>query len=273
MHSAIDERADAGIVEDAMRRLVVCWQHPLSRAIEPIGMLSSDEKTFRFQYLARASEVEGFRPLLGFPDLTTSYESTELFPFFAQRVMDPRRPDFARHLQELAVDESESTPWELLARTQGKREGDTILLYPVPRRTDDGWHWVYLVHGIRHMMAKTVPLGEHSAGPYSIEELETILSELSQGDELELRQEPSNEWSEHAMLVLDAKGRPFGYVPDLLLEPMHSALFHGRLQNVVERVNGPDAGWHMRVLVRAESRDADGLDLLNGERFKLATST
>ncbi|MGV3732063.1 MAG: hypothetical protein ACO1N6_01515 [Microcella sp.] len=272
MRSVIDERGDASIVDDAMRRLVVCWQHPLTRAIEPIGLLSSDDETFRFEYLARASEVEGFRPLLGFPEFASSYESKELFPFFAQRVMDPRRPDFARYLQELAVEESESTPWELLARTQGKREGDTILLYPVPRQTGDGWHWVYLVHGIRHLMTKSVPLGSDSVGPYSHEELETILSELSQGDVLELYPEPSNEWSDSAMLVLDAKGRPFGYVPDLLLEPIHSAMFDGKLHNVVEKVNGPEAGWHLRVLVRAKSADADGLDLLAAEKFKLATS-
>jgi hypothetical protein len=99
------------IVEDAqvldasprvLRRLAVAWQHPVTRAIEPVGILECDEAGYRFRYVRNALRVEGFRPLLGFPDLHRTYESTRLFPLFAQRVMDARRPDYRRMLGPLS---------------------------------------------------------------------------------------------------------------------------------------------------------------------------
>lgn len=255
------------------RRLVVCWQHPTTRAIEPVGLLSYTGREYRFVYLARASEVEGFIPLLGFPDLTREYESDELFALFAQRVMDPRRPDFSRYLQELAVSEEESTPWELLARTQGQREGDTILLYPVPEADDEGWHCHYLVHGVRYMAQKSVPVGGKQLGPYSSQELEQVLSELRVGDPLELCPEPTNEWSPGAILVLDSRGRPIGYLPDLLTDVVERSQGNGSLRSTVEKVNGPEAGWHLRVLVRLDA-DAEGpVDMLASDRFALAAGS
>src|SRR6266566_5922475 len=77
---------------DVTRRLVVAWQHPVDRSIEPIGFLANDGAIYRFTYIRNALKVKDFRPLLGFADLRCSYSSENLFPLFAQRAMDPRRP-------------------------------------------------------------------------------------------------------------------------------------------------------------------------------------
>lgn len=272
MQSASDLHGESMLATAVPRRLVVCWQHPQTRAIEPVGLLSFDGTAYEFRYLARASEVEGFRLLLGFPDVERAYRSPELFPFFAQRVMDPRRPDFARHLAGLALSDDDFSPWELLARTQGRREGDTIVLYPLPRGGEDGWTCFYLVHGIRHLAAKSVPIDGETFGPYSAEELEDVLEELHAGDTLRLAPEPSNDWSPSAMLVLDPKGRPLGYLPELFSESVGLAHLDGTVRNTVERVNPPEAGWHLRILVRLESDDDRALDPLQDERFRLATA-
>ena len=125
-------RDNTGITPRANEsRLIVSWQHPDVRAMEPVGMLSFDGATYRFEYLERARTLGGFQPLLGFPEIGRLYDSDELFPLFAQRAMDPRRSDFERYVRDLALD-AQSTPWEQIARSGGGREGDTVQLFAIP---------------------------------------------------------------------------------------------------------------------------------------------
>src|SRR5690349_10311154 len=124
-HEPRGQQAETG------RRLVVAWQHPDKRSIEPVGFLSYDGDRYRFGYIRNALTVEDFRPLFGFGKLDVSYEADDLFPLFAQRAMDPRRPDYQRYVRRLGL-EGEPTPWEQNARSQGHREGDTIQLFPEP---------------------------------------------------------------------------------------------------------------------------------------------
>ena len=83
------------------RRLVVTWQHPATRSIEPIGFLSYNGRDYSFAYIRHSLAVQGFRSLLGFEDMYRVYRSDDLFPLFAQRVMDPRRPDYHRYVERL----------------------------------------------------------------------------------------------------------------------------------------------------------------------------
>ena len=59
--------------QEAVSRLVVTWQHPETREISPIGLLSFDGRKYTFGYLVSAPTVEGFRPLLGFPEFKLQY--------------------------------------------------------------------------------------------------------------------------------------------------------------------------------------------------------
>ncbi|MGH3188754.1 MAG: hypothetical protein ACRDOL_16095 [Streptosporangiaceae bacterium] len=74
--------------EETAQRLVVAWQHPQDRSIQPVGFLIRDGKGYEFHYIRNALNVTDFRPLLGFEDLHASYRSEDLFPLFAQRAMD-----------------------------------------------------------------------------------------------------------------------------------------------------------------------------------------
>src|SRR5436309_1548879 len=115
------------------RRLIVTWRHPQERTYYPVALLdcvrSDDGKqVYEFAYLRRAIRLPGFRPFLGFSDLSRRYASSRLFPLFAERVMDPTRPDRAQWLDALGLDESSAYPMEVLARSGGRRSGDTIEL-------------------------------------------------------------------------------------------------------------------------------------------------
>ena len=144
-----DMGTPAGRSSGMAQRLVVAWQHPVERSIDPVGFLTYDGHIYRFTYVRNALQVKDFRPLLGFADLHRSYSSDELFPLFAQRAMDPRRPDYHRYVERLGL-EGEPGPWEQITRSQGRRQGDTIQLLPEPTLNGDELTCLFLVHGIRH---------------------------------------------------------------------------------------------------------------------------
>jgi hypothetical protein len=211
-------------------------------------VLSFDGGLYKFAYLDRAKAIDGFRPLLGFEDLDYSYESDGLFPLFAQRAMDPRRPDYGRYISELALDET-STPWEQIARSGGTREGDTLQLFPVPRFSDGAWKCFFLASGVRYLLKKSVMVDGVPRGSYEPEALEKLLNDLEPGDVLQLEAEPDNEWSRFALLVTTEGGEPLGYVPQLLVEALNVPHSDHKVHAKVEQVNPLEAGWHMRLLV------------------------
>jgi hypothetical protein len=220
-----------------LRRLAVAWQDPATRAIEPVGILECDEAGYRFRYVRNALSLDGFQHLLGFPDLHRTYESTRLFPLFAQRVMDPRRPDYGRYLRQLHLSE-DAGPFELLGRSAGHRKGDTIQLCPEPFVASDGLtHSRFLVNGIRHVLAED-PTAERR------------LASLRSGERLEMIDEPDNDWNDRAILVSARDRQRLGWVPDLLLDYVHTVRDQGELSLVVEHVNGNEAPPHLRLLVQ-----------------------
>jgi hypothetical protein len=243
-------RSGSGVVEDACvsdvsagvaRRLAVAWQHPVTRAIQPVGILEFDGVRYRFCYVRNAQGIEGFRPLLGFPDLHQTYESSHLFPLFAQRVMDARRPDYGRHLTRLRLS-GNAEPLEVLGRSGGRRMGDTIQLCPEPLVAPDGATCsIFLVNGVRHVLAKD-PAAEQR------------FALLRRGEPLALVDEPDNPWNKRAILVSARDGQRLGWVPDLLLDYVHTVRDWSAPALVIEHVNGPEVPPHLRLLVRLEGR-------------------
>ncbi len=172
------------------QRLVVTWQHPHTRKIAPIGFLTYDGRVYRFVYIRNARQVKEFQPLLGFEDLGRIYESEQLFPLFAQRVMAPRRPDYQQYISRLGL-EGNPDPWEQIIRSQGRRQGDTLQLLPEPTVAGDQLSGLFLVHGVRHVSKETHLLHGRQVR-VSIEEVEAALRGLNQGDLLGLVPEPKN---------------------------------------------------------------------------------
>lgn len=218
-------------------RLIVAWQHPERRLISPVGRLehrSASEYVFR--YLRRAPDVAGFRPFLSFPTWERTYVAAALFPMFAQRIMSPRRPDYGEFLRQLDLD-ADASPWEQLARSEGRSRGDTVQVFPVPVVENDGTSSCrFLVHGLRHVLGVVRP-------------------PVAPGDQLRLKDDPENDFNPAAVGVWSAAGQALGYVPDLLLDHLTALRNSGAPVNlVVEHVNGPDAPAHLRLLARLDGQ-------------------
>lgn len=231
----------------AANRLLVAWQHPESRLISPVGMLDIETEDYRFRYLCRALRTPDFRPFLGFRDFDCTYLSDELFPLFQQRVMNPRRPDYERYIRSLDLPPA-VTPWEQLARSGGKRAGDTIQLFPEPVvREDDSSGCFFLVHGVRHIEGGRNPSVQHQ------------IEGLSKGDSLQLVPEPDNVVNPRALLTATDGGDLLGWVPDLLLDYVHTLRESARpLELHVEHTNGSDVPYHFRLIARVEGHVPSG---------------
>lgn len=218
-----------------MRRMAVAWQHPDERSVRPVGLLQYNGQTHEFFYLRTVSEVHDFRPFLNFPDLAHVYRSTELFPMFSQRIMSPRRPDYTQYLQQLDLTHS-ATPWEQLARTEGKLASDTIQLIPQPEVDDKGrTQSQFLVAGIRHQIKD-----EHQR--------DLILSQSKRGDKLHLVDEPDNSVNPRAVLVSIHDQVILGWVPNMPVDYVHDVRDSGPFSVEVTHVNSPDEPSHMRLL-------------------------
>jgi hypothetical protein len=208
-------------------QLLVSRQDPTTRRFVRVGTLAFDGALYTFSY-----EPGAERPLPGLP-LGSTHQSATLFPIFAERVIDPRRPERIETLAHLGLPR-EAGPFEVLAISGGGRTGDTYELTPLPHPGDVSLQ--FLVHGVRHLTP-----AERDA-----------IDRLVPGDRLSLRLEPDNPVDDRALLVTD-NGARLGYVPGPLLEYVHE-IMRSRYELTVERVNPASAGLHMRLLVRLDGR-------------------
>jgi hypothetical protein len=263
-HEPRGQEAEAG------RRLVVAWQHPDKRLIEPVGFLSYDGDRYRFGYIRNALTVEDFRPLFGFEQLDVSYEADELFPLFAQRAMDPRRPDYQRYVKRLGL-EGEPTPWVQIARSQGHREGDTIQLFPEPVIIGNEVRCLFLVHGIRHAH-KYPKILNGATVEVTREQVDEALNSLHDGDELGIVPEPENRKYPQAIVVMGKPLVPVGWIPNLLVEDLHRLMEQANVRVTVERINGSDAPEHLRLLARLQAAPVTSFRFFTSKRWEsLAT--
>lgn len=251
------------------RRLAVTWQHPETRSIQPVGLLSFDGSTYTFHYIINAADVAGFGTLLGFPDRTVTYRSGALFPLFAQRVMDPRRPDYARYVRRLGL-EADATPWEQMSRSGGSREGDTLQLFPEPVIAPDGGvTCTFLVHGFRHVPSRPLTV-DGTPTLVSAGQMERRLRDLHTGHALRAVPEPDNPRNPRAVLVATPEGFPLGWVPDLLVGDLHrlSSGDPAGIEMAVLHVNGPDALPHLRLLARLSATAVEGYRPFSGPTWQ-----
>lgn len=169
---------------------------------------------------------------------------------FAQRAMDPRRPDYQRYVERLGL-EGDPGPWEQIARSEGRRQGDTLQLLPEPTVVDDTISSLFLVHGMRYVAR---------------DEAEAALRDLQSGDQLTLADEADNPANPLALQVFGLSA-PIGWVPNLLVEDMRALMRRAVVSVKVEHVNGPDAPWHLRLLARMEAAPARGFRFFTGEQW------
>lgn len=230
-------------------RLLVTHRDHKTHRYRAVGFLEYDGGVYSFVYLRRAVDASDFRPLPGFSDVHRRYTSARLFPLFSERVISSRRPDRRLSLDALGLGE-EAAPFEILSRNGGIRMGDMIEVLPAPTAPPGNVLAVdFLVHGVRHQ---------------PVESQERI-SSLRVGEHLRVVPERDNVWNPRALLVTDDDEMRLGYVPDPLLDLVHS--LSDRTMTVL-RANGPEVGFHFRLLVRVAGQVIVGRQPFDGSDWE-----
>jgi hypothetical protein len=223
-----------------VRRLYVGWQHPERRAIEPVASLvqvglEGTEPTYYFSYLKRAEGLADFVPFTAFPDLQQQYVAHHLFPFFANRTMSRKRSDYPRMMELLDLSVT-AEPFEVLARSGGKRATDRLEVFPEPEcdNSTGRGRCLFFARGLRYVTGS-----------------ESVAQRLTPGDSLRLLQDVQNPSNRRAFIITTDEYQPIGWVPDYLVghvQDMLSACEPDAVRLTVEHVNAEDSPRHMRVL-------------------------
>lgn len=147
-----------------MRTLFLAWQAPTDRAWFPVGRLDADTERslYRFCYTQGVIGAKklGFHPIASFPMLDESYQSSELFPMFKNRILGSQRRDFAGYLASLGLDTPD--PIEILAVSGGERQTDSFEVFPkIEKEADGSFCCRFFLHGLSHMSELAQARAQH----------------------------------------------------------------------------------------------------------------
>ena len=224
-----------------MRTLFLAWQDQgPARAWYPIGRFDADveESLYRFQYIhgaKRAEQEAGFKPLLAFTSFDEVYESNSLFPLFSNRVMSPKRQDFAEYVRWLSLDESNADPIEILTVSGGTRQTDNLEVFPrIEKRDDNTFRCRFFLHGMRHLSEA------------SRLQAETLESDAP----LQVSLEANNPATGTAITLMSEDYVMLGWAPRYLVADFKKSIAHNLPVSArVVQVNPPPAPLNQRVLV------------------------
>lgn len=126
---------------------------PIGHGWSPIGRLEFDRGSYRFSYTNGARTAAGFTPFNGMENLEEIYESNDLFPIFANRLLPKSRPEYKAYLRWSGFDPANPPdPIAVLGVTEGIRRTDMIELFPCPEPDGVGCYLgKFFLHGLRYM--------------------------------------------------------------------------------------------------------------------------
>lgn len=221
----------------------------------PVGRLEHDGGLFRFWY-TRGARKPGFRPFAQMERLDQVYESEELFPLFANRLLSKSRPEYESYLRWSGFDgEQAPDPILVLGVTEGIRQTDAVEVFPCPAPAADGCYATrFFLHGIRWMADATVGR----------------ITKLAENEPLKLMLDLQNEHDAQAVAVrTEANRMQLGYVPRYFAHDVWQLVERCDVDGIklhVARVNH-DAPLQNRVLCQLHACWPDDFQPCSGEDF------
>jgi hypothetical protein len=222
------------------KSLLISWQNPETRAYVLLGRaVEHGDGTYTFRYFPGVDKNPNFRAIPGFRDVARTYESTVLFPFFSGRIMSHRRPDRDEWLHKLGLP-ADAAPFEILARSFGKRVADTYEMFAEPDidLSEDLLRFLVPVHGLKYQSAASKELVDSGR--------------LKAGALLRVEPEKNNPADPRAQAVCAETGERLGYVPAPVLDYIDLLGHPGRYSAKVAAVNPSSDGLHLRLLMHLE---------------------
>lgn len=232
------------------------WQDPAGRSWVPVGRLTlSADGMYSFFYTkgSRKAKAFGFGKIHGLPEDRVS-ESSELFPIFANRLMQPKRPEYKDYLRRLNL-EKDADPIAILTRSEGRRQTDAFQVIPEPQRDAQGMYRIsFFAHGLSH-------LGEDAR---------RAAAALKPKTRLYLKRDAQNPVDSNALLLRTEESAVVGYCPRFLLSDFHKLIHRDQkhVEVIVEQVNPEPAPEQQRLLCRFTSPWPENFHPFEAEEFQ-----
>ncbi len=239
-----------------MKALFVAWRSEEDTGWGPVGRLSFDGQLYTFCYLQGARTLRGFRPFPGMDAFEQVYESEQLFPLFANRLLSKARREYDDYLLWGGFDpDNPPDPIAILGVTEGIRQTDAIEVFPCPAPDDDGFYVTkFFLHGVRWQ------------GQCAVERIPRLLP----GEQLLVVPDEENAFDAYAVAVHTTDLVKIGYVPRYFAHDVRELLSGcggDFIELFVEQVNTKAPLQH-RVLCRIQACWPDGFEPCAGDAFK-----
>ncbi len=237
-----------------MKALYIAWQDPETRLWHTVGQLSRENDLYRFAYTQGALASPRFKYLGRMLDLYKNYYSQELFPLFANRILNRSRPEYPDYVRWLAMNPAqESDPMQLLGRSGGERATDDLCVYPYPESNAQGERELFfLSHGLRYLDQASLQR----------------IDRLQSGEHLTLRRESDNRYDRFALVLETKEPIKVGYCPRYLSRDLSKIMEKTEIHLTVERLN-LDAPLQFRLLCKAVFKLPAGVVLFSDDEYQL----
>jgi hypothetical protein len=250
-------RADSRGGRNSLNSLYVAWRpRDAGQGWRPVAKLEFCEGVYRFVY-TKGAKKPGFKPFRGMDDTTAVYESDELFPLFANRLLSGSRPEYESFLRWGGFEPADRPdPISILGVTEGLRQTDAIEVFPCPLPDAEGCFTnKFFLHGLRWLPKVAIER----------------ISRLETGERLRLFPDLQNADDPHAVGIrTDNERMIVGYFPRYLANDVWELLQKcdvDFLHVSVDRVN-PTAPLQNRVLCRLQACWPAGFRPCSGDDFQ-----
>lgn len=228
-----------------MNSVYVIWQDSDSRLWHPVAKLSFDNGIYRLNYTKGVLRSENFRPFPRMDDFKNIYESSDIFPFFANRLIQPTRPEFSKILNWLDTSPEEFNPLDFLGTTSGERETDNYRILQTPKKENSKYYFTFFISGIRYLP----------------EASKLEIDRLNRGEELSFSFDESNQHDRSAIIIKTrTEGVVVGFCPKYLSRDFKTLIQHDHnmaSRFLVKKVN-LDAPSQYRLLCSFETDWPEG---------------
>lgn len=192
----------------------------------PVAKLTTmDDDSYKLNYTNGAKHPR----FVAFPrmtDLDKEYKSNTLFPFFKNRIMPERRPEYSSMLEWTGLENEDFDPLSLLAISGGARKTDNFRIISIPENQNGTYEFKFFVSGVRYL-----DLIEKS-----------VIENLLPGQGLGYAHDDENKNDGDAIILLNKKNSiKIGYYPRYLNKDFRKLenlnLFTSKISIFVVKVN------------------------------------
>lgn len=238
-------------MKEKIKSIYILWQDIESRRQFPVGHLEyiyNDHESYQFCYIQGVTNAisHGFQPFPGFPELESTYVSSELFPFFQNRILQPSREEYDAFVKSLGLSPYGAKPIDILARSGGRRATDTIEVFApaeIIECAEEDYNiarYYFLLHGLSHMKE-------------CAQDLVTDL--VKEDDQVFVMHDIQNHADENALLLRTHDYCSIGFIPRYLLGDMWiNNLLHKDLVFSIYKINKPPSPIQQRIVCKAEAK-------------------